>query len=173
MRAPRVGRLEVETTQGRAASLHRESQFVFRYAEHALGRPEPAAHSLGRAIDLAEPEDLRRPFLDGGSAVRSLLVRYRAWLDTSWRFVDQVVQATLDSVHAVEPDSPTLEPLSRREREVLGYLPSMLTFTEIGSQLFISVNTTKSHARSIYRKLGVVGRRDAVRRARQLRLLHA
>lgn len=42
MRPPRVKRLEVETTQGRAASLHRESQFVLRYDEDALGRPELA-----------------------------------------------------------------------------------------------------------------------------------
>jgi len=56
---------------------------------------------------------------------------------------------------------------------VLRYLPSMLTFVEIGSELYISVNTTKSHVRSIYRKLGVVGRRDAVRRARQLHLLRS
>ncbi|HVG64988.1 MAG TPA: LuxR C-terminal-related transcriptional regulator [Actinomycetota bacterium] len=43
----------------------------------------------------------------------------------------------------------------------------------MGSELYISVNTTKSHVRSIYRKLGVVGRRDAVRRARQLQLLRS
>ena len=66
-----------------------------------------------------------------------------------------------------------IEPLSQRERDVLGYLPSMLTFVEIGSELYISVNTTKSHVRSIYRKLGVVGRRDAVSRARQLHLLRS
>jgi hypothetical protein len=47
---------------------------------------------------------------------------------------------------------------------VLRYLPTMLTFVEIGSELYISVNTTKRHVRSIHRKLGVVGRRDAVRR---------
>ncbi|MGQ0656077.1 MAG: type II toxin-antitoxin system HipA family toxin [Betaproteobacteria bacterium] len=42
MKAPRVKRLQVATTQGEAASLHRESQFILRYAEHALGRPELA-----------------------------------------------------------------------------------------------------------------------------------
>ena len=66
-----------------------------------------------------------------------------------------------------------IEALSQRERAVLRYLPTMLTFVEIGSELYISVNTTKSHVRNIYRKLGVVGRRDAVRRARQLQLLRS
>jgi LuxR family transcriptional regulator, maltose regulon positive regulatory protein len=74
---------------------------------------------------------------------------------------------------AVSPMPVLIEALSERERAVLRYLPSMLTFMEIGSELFISVNTTKSHVRSIYRKLGVVGRRDAVRRARQLQLLRS
>jgi LuxR family maltose regulon positive regulatory protein len=56
---------------------------------------------------------------------------------------------------------------------VLRYLPTMLTFGEIGSELYISVNTTKRHVRNIYRKLGAAGRRDAVMRARQLRLLRS
>ena len=64
-----------------------------------------------------------------------------------------------------------VEPLSEREWDVLRYLPTMLTFAEIGSELYISVNTTKSHVRNIYRKLGVEGRREAVRRARQFQML--
>ena len=48
----------------------------------------------------------------------------------------------------------------------------MLTFLEIGSELYISVTRPKS-VRSIYRKLGVVGRRDAVTRARQLHLIRS
>jgi LuxR family maltose regulon positive regulatory protein len=42
---------------------------------------------------------------------------------------------------------------------------------EIASDLFVTVNTIKTHQRSIYRKLGVVTRRDAVTRARDLNLL--
>src|SRR3982751_4386974 len=56
----------------------------------------------------------------------------------------------------------TLPMLTRREREVLGYAPSMLSAAEIGTELFVSVNTVKAHLRSIYRKLGVTRRRDAV-----------
>jgi DNA-binding CsgD family transcriptional regulator len=55
--------------------------------------------------------------------------------------------------------------LSRRELEVLRYLPSLLTAGEIAGELFVSVNTIKAHLRSIYRKLGVSRRRDAVVRA--------
>ncbi|MEA2180464.1 MAG: LuxR family transcriptional regulator, maltose regulon positive regulatory protein, partial [Solirubrobacteraceae bacterium] len=64
-----------------------------------------------------------------------------------------------------------LEPLSTREQAVLSYLPTMLSNQEIASELFVSVNTVKTHLRSIYRKLDVARRRDAVDRARDLRLL--
>ncbi len=61
--------------------------------------------------------------------------------------------------------------LSDRELAVLSYLPTMLTTAEIAAELFVSVNTVKTHLKSIYRKLDVPRRRDAVHRARELRLL--
>jgi LuxR family maltose regulon positive regulatory protein len=141
-------------------------------ASHALEHLEQAAASLEHAVDLAQPEDHRRAFVDVGAQGRALVARYRDWIDGSWPFLDELADASLDPAPtAVSPMPAMIEPLSERERVVLRYLPTMLTFEEIGSELYISVNTTKSHVRSIYRKLGVVGRRDAVRRARQLHLL--
>ena len=139
-----------------------------------LDQADQAAASLRQAIDLAEPEEHRRTFLDAGAAGQALVVHYRDWIDVSWPFLDELALASLDPAPAVRSPMPVLiETLSERERAVLRYLPTMLTFVEIGSELYISVNTTKSHVRSIYRKLGVVGRRDAVRRARQLQLLRS
>ena len=63
------------------------------------------------------------------------------------------------------------EQLSHHETEVLRYLPSVLTAGEIGAELYVSVNTVKAHLRSIYRKLGVSRRYDAVARARQYGIL--
>ena len=54
---------------------------------------------------------------------------------------------------------------SRRELEVLRYLPSMLTAGEIAGELYVSINTIKAYMRSIYHKLGVSRRREAVVRA--------
>jgi LuxR family transcriptional regulator, maltose regulon positive regulatory protein len=143
-------------------------------ASHELDDVEQAAASLRHAVDLAEPEEHRRVFLDVGARGRALVARYRDWVDVAWPFLDELAQAALDPAPAVVSPMPALiERLSDRERAVLRYLPTMLTFVEIGSELYISVNTTKSHVRSIYRKLGVVGRRDAVRRARQLQLLRS
>ena len=54
---------------------------------------------------------------------------------------------------------------------MLRFLPTMMSNTEIAAELFVSVNTVKSHLKSIYRKLDVPDRRHAVRRARDLSLL--
>jgi LuxR family transcriptional regulator, maltose regulon positive regulatory protein len=61
--------------------------------------------------------------------------------------------------------------LTRQERVVLRYLPSSMTDEEIAADLYLSPNTVKSHVYSVFRKLGVNGRRHAVRSARELRLL--
>jgi LuxR family maltose regulon positive regulatory protein len=61
--------------------------------------------------------------------------------------------------------------LTKRELEILRMLPTRLSQREIGRRLFVSYNTVHSHIRSIYRKLGVSSRVDAVKRAREQGLL--
>jgi LuxR family maltose regulon positive regulatory protein len=61
--------------------------------------------------------------------------------------------------------------LSERELSVLRLLASELSQREIGSQLYVSLNTVKGHVRSIFRKLGVTTRADAVARGRELGLI--
>jgi LuxR family transcriptional regulator, maltose regulon positive regulatory protein len=151
-----------------------EAWLLGALAGDALDVPEQAVASLAAAVELAGPEDNRRVFLDAGEPARALLARYRDRVEAGWPFLDELGHAALDPAPALRSPMPVLmEELSPREQAVLRYLPTMLTFVEIGSELYISVNTTKSHVRSIYRKLGVVGRRDAVRRARQLQLLRS
>jgi LuxR family maltose regulon positive regulatory protein len=70
-----------------------------------------------------------------------------------------------------EPAPPRSEALSLREMDVLRQLPSELTAAEIGTVLFISTNTVKAHMKSIYRKLGVGRRREAIAQARDQGLL--
>ncbi|HET6549245.1 MAG TPA: helix-turn-helix transcriptional regulator, partial [Solirubrobacter sp.] len=72
---------------------------------------------------------------------------------------------------AVAPVASLLEPLSAREQAILRYLPTALSNSEIAGELSVTTNTVKTHLRSIYRKLDVARRRDAVARARELRLL--
>ncbi len=141
---------------------------VAAVAQQAMGDLRAASEAVERALEVAAPEDLRRPFADGGAAVRNLLQRH-ATLPT----VHPVVVAELiDGLERVSaPPAGLLEPLSSREREVLRLMPTLLPNTEIAGELFVSVNTVKTHVKSIYRKLEVSSRREAVARARQLHLL--
>ncbi|NEA85235.1 helix-turn-helix transcriptional regulator, partial [Streptomyces sp. SID14436] len=66
---------------------------------------------------------------------------------------------------------PVVEELSGRERDVLRRLALMMSTEEIAADLFVSVNTVKTHLKSVYRKLAVNRRGEAVRRARELGLL--
>jgi LuxR family maltose regulon positive regulatory protein len=58
--------------------------------------------------------------------------------------------------------------LSDRELDVVRYLPSRMSSAEVAASLYISLNTLKTHLRSIYRKLGVSTREEAIRRAEEL-----
>jgi len=80
--------------------------------------------------------------------------------------------ATLALLRGPDDDAPARldEPLSERELVIVRHLATGQTLGQIGSQLYISVNTVKSHVRSIYRKLEVTSRREAVQRVRQLGL---
>jgi LuxR family maltose regulon positive regulatory protein len=63
------------------------------------------------------------------------------------------------------------ESLSAREEAILRYLPTMMSNHEIAGELFVSVNTVKTHLKAIYRKLDASGRREAVHRGRELGLM--
>ena len=64
-----------------------------------------------------------------------------------------------------------LEPLTDRERSNLRALRGPLSARDIGAELYLSINTVKSYTKSLYRKLGVVTRADAVRRGHELGLV--
>jgi LuxR family maltose regulon positive regulatory protein len=67
--------------------------------------------------------------------------------------------------------SDLIEPLTDRELEILSYLPSRLTNTELADHFYVSVNTVKTHMAHIYRKLGVANRNRAIARAREIGIL--
>ena len=70
--------------------------------------------------------------------------------------------STLELVRQPAPFVHLIEPLTRRELVVLGNLSEGVTLEEIASKLFVTRNTVKSQVRSLYRKLGVSTRADAV-----------
>ena len=147
------------------------------------GDPGRGAEHLGRALRLAGPELLRRPFLEAPDEVGTLLEQSGLAADNPWlRLPDAEPEAgpappperTVPHVAAgAGPTAvvPLVSPLTGKEQEVLGLLSDLLTTDEIAATLFVSVNTVRSHVRSILRKLGVTRRNQAVRRAWELGLL--
>jgi LuxR family maltose regulon positive regulatory protein len=125
----------------------------------------PAARrALQSALALAQPLDALRPFTHAGPGVRELLVHQLGSFGTTETFAQQALAAGA-------PAENRHTTLSERELTVLGLLPSMLSLDEIATDLTVSVNTVKSHVRSIYTKLGVSSRRTAVLSAHETGLL--
>jgi LuxR family transcriptional regulator, maltose regulon positive regulatory protein len=138
----------------------------------AAAQDDEAAHTtLERALDLAAPELVRRPFVEELVRLRPLLERHGAGATKHGAFVRDLLERGGSIEHAATSDAHLREPLTDRERMVLGYMPSTMTAAEIASALTVSEATVRTHLRHIYDKLGAHGRRDAVARARALGLV--
>jgi LuxR family maltose regulon positive regulatory protein len=147
-----------------------------------LGQEDRAMAYLERAVALAEPQSYRRRFLDEGSKVAELLPRVR---HVAPDFVDELLALFADPassqqrrIHAGEHTeaattaAPELvEPLSKREIEVLRLVARGLSNREIAQALYVTVGTVKKHLNNIFGKLEVGNRTQAAARARELRLL--
>ena len=108
---------------------------------------------------------MRRGLIELGPALRPVL-RREVCAETAHRALVGELLEALDGGHRLSATAQPIEPLSERELTVLRYLPTMMSNQEIASELFVSVNTLKTHLKQIYRKLDVTSRRDAVERAR-------
>ena len=127
--------------------------------------------SLLKAFKLGEQEGLWLSFALEAAWMRPVL-RGDPRLARACRHV--LAPDPASGSHPSAPDAADLvivEELSVREREVLTLLAGMLTTAEVAAELHISVNTVKTHLKSIYRKLAANHRGEAVRRAKQLRLI--
>ena len=153
-----------------------QASLIDAVANQQLADREAAARSLRRALELAGPEGYRRAFVEGGTPVRVLLVDHLHRDPAHRALAGGLLERLRDSAAAAPAAAPApaaelVEPLSEREQVVLRYLPSSLSAGEIADELYVSLNTVKTHIKSIYRKLDTNRRWDAVRRARQLQLL--
>ncbi|MGC9668413.1 LuxR C-terminal-related transcriptional regulator [Planosporangium sp. 12N6] len=137
-----------------------------------VGDDHRASVLLERVLQLAEPEGFRRLLTQGGPRLRELLVDQLDSGTAYWSTISEALKATaVPPTEGTLPAASLVEPLSEREMTVLRYLQGALSNHEIASDLSLSVNTVKTHVRSIYRKLHAAHRREAVLKARQLRLL--
>ena len=148
-----------------------ETWLVTALVEDALREDGRSVDAFARAVTLAEPQNLRRPFLTiDRPRVAAILERYLWVVAHKSEFVTELV-ADLAAERPVAAPSEVAEELTDRELDVLRYLPTMLRNQDIAERMYVSVNTVKAHLRSLYRKLGVTDRREAVQRARERGLL--
>ncbi|MEY9847411.1 LuxR C-terminal-related transcriptional regulator [Streptacidiphilus sp. MAP5-3] len=137
-------------------------------AAAADGSTEDAHRFLRTALGLARQEQLRRVFVESGPWVRRLL-RQHPQLAQAHNWLP--LHGSGPS-HAGAGEQPAMvEPLTERESAVLRQAAQMLSTEEIAAELYVSANTVKTHLKSIYRKLCVTRRSEAVHRAQDLGLL--
>ncbi|MEV7520513.1 LuxR C-terminal-related transcriptional regulator [Streptomyces sp. NPDC091371] len=138
-------------------------------AAAADGAAAEAHRRLAESLGIARAEELRRMFSESGPWVRRTLrrdpalARLHGWLLSR-------APARAHAPPAAGPP-PVLEPLSPRETEVLRKAAELLSTEEIAAELYVSANTVKTHLKSIYRKLSVTRRSEAVHRAQDLGIL--
>jgi LuxR family transcriptional regulator, maltose regulon positive regulatory protein len=153
----------------------------------ADGDAPRALETLDRAVALAEPEGFVRLFADGGPSLAGMLERmasaHGGGAVPRGAFLRKVLAAIerRSAAQAVTVRPPpslrgggaaVVAPLlSARELEVLRLLAGELKGPEIARELYISLNTLRTHTKTIFGKLEVNTRLAAVRRARQLNLL--
>jgi LuxR family maltose regulon positive regulatory protein len=149
-----------------------EAWTIDAIARDAIHDEPGALRAMERALDLAEPRGFSNSIVRYGPPVRSLLRRLIAKGTAHRAFAGELLAVLEDEPGSSRPSAqPLLEPLSERELVVLRFLPTLMSNAEIAGEMFVSVNTVKTHLKHIYRKLDVSERREAVRRGRELHLL--
>ena len=142
----------------------------FRAGDDARGR-----RSLEEALELGEAQKRRFPFAVERSWLQPVLMRNPELAGRHRQLLGPgMVMPCAVPVQRETPEHPApviVEQLSSREQDVLRHVGEMLNTADIAAEMYISVNTVKTHLKSIFRKLGASDRREAVRRARQLNLL--
>ena len=154
-------------------SARAEAWLLDALALDALAETDAAAASLERSLDLAEPAGLSRLLVEQGNRVRPLLHRHVRHGTAHPAMIGTVLE-TIERRGSEGSRAVAVllaEPLSEREQAILRYLPTMMSNHEIAGELFVSVNTVKTHLKAIYRKLDASGRREAVQRGRELGLM--
>jgi LuxR family transcriptional regulator, maltose regulon positive regulatory protein len=157
-------------------------------AHHVQGDLPAALMPLHRALTLAEPEGYVRMFVDEGPPMAQLLLEaaaceimpdYTSKLLAAFKaaqqpdLVSRQASPGRSTGESPRPDAsqPLIEPLSRRELEILRLFKTELSGPEIARELVIALSTVRTHTKSIFSKLNVNNRRAAVKRAAELGLI--
>jgi LuxR family maltose regulon positive regulatory protein len=150
----------------------------------AQGQESTTFEKLNKALSLAEPAGLVRPFLDLGNKMGKLL---KGLTDqkTDDKYAEQILTAFKNEETGIVPDvsedqsvdqfslanHDLVDPLTKREIEILMILTKRYSNHEIAEKLFISPETVKRHLYNIYQKFGVENRQQAIDKAKSLGMI--
>ena len=174
-----LSRLEANAQSGGRTGRVIEILILKALTMQKLGEPTQALAILAKSLELAEPEGYIRVFVDEGQSMQLLIAQWLALTNAS-PLRDYAIHllsqfdAELQRITTQEKSTPAtelVEPLSKREMEVLYLMALGRTNQEIAQQLVVAIGTIKAHAASIYRKLDAANRTEAVARARLLGIL--
>ena len=152
-------------------NLAYEAQVVQSLIFQKAGQTDKAIEVLSSLLEFAEPEGYLRLFIDEGQPMVELLDIaqkrgiHQDYIDKILFEIKHVTTGKSESGKLI--GSPAAETLSEREIEVLRLLKTNLTSVEIAAELFISANTVRTHIKSIYSKLDVHNRAEAVETAKK------
>jgi LuxR family transcriptional regulator, maltose regulon positive regulatory protein len=181
-----LARIALESGNHHAAQEHLQSVAVgdltprrtlvrqILLAAAAIARGDPLTGGIvSGAIQTARSGGFFSTVITTAPQVTSYLIEHGQQMRAD-PFVEQLIGAALD-MRAAQPVAPTshrppVEPLTDAEMRILRLLPTS-TYLQIAATLYISRNTVKTHLRSVYQKLGVASRSEAIERAVDLRLL--
>ncbi|MFN8594937.1 MAG: LuxR C-terminal-related transcriptional regulator [Anaerolineae bacterium] len=166
--------------QGRWGSVI-EISIVQALAYRAQGNTSAALAALDRALTLAEPEGYIRTFVDEGEAMRLLMADFRLLIEKQKHAEDYRTIGYIEKLLAAFPQpmmlpqseiknrkSEILDQLSPRELEVLRLIEQGLSNQEIADRLYLALSTVKGYTRTLFEKLQVQRRTEAIIRAREL-----
>jgi LuxR family transcriptional regulator, maltose regulon positive regulatory protein len=144
---------------------------------HQKKEGELAAAVLGQAIELAEAEGYQQVFYEAGEPAAQLLYQAIA-KGNAPLYAKKILDLFTENQHSAvvtgkgkDGSESLVEPLSEREQEVLTLIAAGLSNREIAFRLHISLSTVKGHTASIYGKLGVNSRTQAITRGNYLGIL--
>jgi LuxR family transcriptional regulator, maltose regulon positive regulatory protein len=148
-----------------AADLRAELQLA--WMSSVEGSADTTQIHLLQALELGGRHSLVEIFVQAGSAIVQLV----AGLQSNRTAFREAILRRSRELSSPSPGDDLVDPLTDRELEILSYLPSRFTNSEMAQRCYVSVNTIKTHMTHIYRKLDVANRNGAIRRAQEIGLL--
>jgi LuxR family maltose regulon positive regulatory protein len=160
---------EIDRLEGHIDAAEANSRAVLELAEQAglADNPECTVAYLTRGtalLDLGRVDDAASVIARGAELAGRH--RYVAREHQAHAATERLNAVARRPVHA-----RMVEPISGREMSVLRLLPTTLTPREMAAELYLSLNTIKTHTRVLYRKLGVQSRHAAIEEARRRQLI--